>query len=377
MQPIEVYRQNVLGFRGRSGRLITSNRAPYSVCACSCQQEELVESFFYDKEVRPELGSQSTKPHLLGKALDCVPPPKAILALTRSFSNTVHAVYPVVDIPTFEGDLYIFWEWFFHRNPPPQQLKVDHTFLCLFYAVMLAGAKAMSISSWESVVALKDLDQLLLLENLERACSESLKICLHSQYPTINTLVASILLQHFTNHDPLEDAAFVAQTVRLAQSMGLHRELEDSTLDKYCREYRRRVWWHIAWFDVQTSLGTGLPTCCTSMLGGVEMVNNFEHGATTAKYRPKPVSSASRVRPSEPMLLAIARYGTVALQSRFIQDLGNISQRGDSERTHPIPQENIAELEVAMGHVSDLIDGLGPIAPWFDPINMFILVELI
>ncbi|KAJ6171801.1 hypothetical protein N7470_000868 [Penicillium chermesinum] len=56
----------------------------------------------------------------------------------------------------------------------------------------------------------------------------------------------------------MENAIFVSTTVRLAQSMGLHQELD---LPQISQEFRRNIWWHIVWLDVQSSLMTGLPSC--------------------------------------------------------------------------------------------------------------------
>lgn len=53
----------------------------------------------------------------------------------------------------------MFWDWHVNMDPPPEHLKIDPTFLCLFFPVMLAGAMVMSTSMWKSEHGLKRLDR--------------------------------------------------------------------------------------------------------------------------------------------------------------------------------------------------------------------------
>lgn len=147
----------------------------------------------------------------------------------------------------------------------------------------------MSTSMWKSEPVLKGLDQDRMIDDFRLGCIKSLGAWDTHQHPMLNALVGSILLQHFTLRRPHADAAFVATIVLQAQSIGLHREFE-GTLDSYSREYRRRVWWHIVWFDVQTSLATGSPpaavTCC--------MMWNCRIASDMAQLRPSTGQSRTR-----------------------------------------------------------------------------------
>lgn len=139
--------------------------------------------------------------------------------------------------------------------------------------------------------------------------------------------------------------------------MGLHRELDDTSLGSYSREYRRRVLWHIVWLDVQTSLATGLPTCCGDALKGVELPNSFRYGATPAKYRIKPSSWQREPDQSLILLLAIAQYGAAGLQNGFIRHFGGNS----------LSQQKVDDLKDAMVQTARLIDRLDAMIRRFNP----------
>ena len=52
---------------------------------------------------------------------------------------------------------------------------------------------------------------------------------------------------------------FIGLALRVAQSMGLHRDGSLYGIDPVEAEVRRRVWWHILHLDVMTALASGLP----------------------------------------------------------------------------------------------------------------------
>jgi hypothetical protein len=114
-----------------------------------------------------------------------------------------------------------------------------------------------------------------ILKQLKTAYTASLSQSCHMEHPTINTLVSTLLTGPFIDppHESMQSLVSISTTVRIAQSMGLHREATWSALNHKDQETRRRIWWHIVWLDLQSSVSTGLPPCCGSdVLDGVSVV---------------------------------------------------------------------------------------------------------
>jgi Fungal specific transcription factor domain len=66
----------------------------------------------------------------------------------------------------------------------------------------------------------------------------------------VNTFKASHLA-------PYSAFGFLPQTIRFAQSLRLH--VDKKTGDLIDIEIRRRIWWHLLFLDVESTIATGLP----------------------------------------------------------------------------------------------------------------------
>jgi hypothetical protein len=136
---------------------------------------------------------------------------------------------------------------------------------CVLFAVLYAGAAASAPTSQESATT----------KNLESAVSTTLTACDHLRHPTVNTVAASLIIDPFMSKDlgSLEYGLWVSSTVRLAQSIGLHRQehatpgidIDLGSVPKASLE--PRIWAHTVWLDVQHSLLTGLPLAVTATAG--------------------------------------------------------------------------------------------------------------
>jgi Fungal Zn(2)-Cys(6) binuclear cluster domain./Fungal specific transcription factor domain. len=231
----------------------------------STPQERLTDSMFHDDNDQPDLPPSHISVTLLAKSLHLFPTKHASDALVQAFKVGVYTIFPLINIQKFRSDYDSFWACFDPNRAmtSPSSLVQDPTFTCLNFAVLFAGASVATESAW-SVPELKGIERKGMIDRLEKACHDSLAACKYTEHPTLNTLAASLLVHHFTKHEPLAGAAFIASIVRLAQSMGLHQDHEED--NALIRESRRRIWWHVVWYDVQTSLATGLPTCCGDAL---------------------------------------------------------------------------------------------------------------
>ncbi|PMD21461.1 hypothetical protein NA56DRAFT_703645 [Hyaloscypha hepaticicola] len=69
-------------------------------------------------------------------------------------------------------------------------------------------------------------------------------------YIIMNTFKSSHL-------SPYSAFGFLPETIRFAQSLRLH--VDKNTRDPMDRELRRRIWGHLLFLDVESTIATGLP----------------------------------------------------------------------------------------------------------------------
>ncbi|KAJ5289929.1 Cytochrome P450 [Penicillium atrosanguineum] len=303
-------------------------------------QEHLNDSFFFENDYPADIPPPHVSVTSLVQCLHLLPTKLASNALVQAFIFGVYPIFPLISLQIFQSECESFWRCFDADGlmAPPSSLVQDPTFTCLHFAVLFAGASVATESAC-NVPELKNHERKGMMDLLEKACHDSLTACKYTEHPTLNTLAASLLVHHFTKHEPLGDAIFIAATVRLAQSMGLHREVEHEVKNPLIREYRRRIWWHIVWFDVQTSLSTGLPTCCGNNLEGTPMIDQF-----ILKIQE---TSQFAERQSETMKLAVGRYEIARLQNRIIHQLQDSRQ---------VSENTITELVFATVELQRLIN---------------------
>ncbi len=259
-------------------------------------------------------------------------PNKAICdSLFGSFYLMVHPVHSLIHLPTFRTDYNNYWQWC--RNSdismPDNKLLSDPTFLCLMFSVLYCGATASPPELW-STGKLQGLQKEKTVENLRKTFSASLKMCQHLQYPTLATLTSSLLAHSCTesNVGHLEDLGFAHMTVRIAQSMGLHRDGSSFGLDPISCEMRRRVWWHVVWLDVQISMTHGSQVCLGTSESDSNVAMVSEISDLDLSSRMISLASRSTSPPPGPtsvaMLLTQARCET----AKFKRSLATSFQSG-------------------------------------------------
>lgn len=173
-------------------------------------------------------------------------------------------------MPTFRTDYNDYWNWYStvatgECNLPNAKLLADPTYLCLLFAVIFCGATTASSSIW-AASTLQGVNREEIIAQLKSSLQACQNFCRHLQYPTHNTLLASLLAHECSTQrrDGSEDAEFVSTVLRIARGMGMHRDGKVLGLDPVVSEIRRRAWWHILWLDVEISVRTGSPTLCNS-----------------------------------------------------------------------------------------------------------------
>ncbi|KAJ5989267.1 hypothetical protein N7481_004477 [Penicillium waksmanii] len=319
--------------------------------------------FYNEPEGEPSMPPPYISSFALAKLLPRLPTKPVCDALLQSFLLRVYPIYPLINPPAFIPQYHLFWRLFASGSPESlvhPKLLEDPTYVCLIWAILYAGSSALSFAEWNSA-PLKDLDQLQTIDQLQLACSESLIACRHIDHPTLHSLTASIIAYHFDVNKGLSSSFFITTTQRLAHSMGLHIDAADPLLISSSAEHKRRIWWHIVWLDLQTSIATGLPTCCNgTMIEASRMISDLIYTSSNAE----PTNSCElmssdtsnfALRISMIMIHAIGRFRTAKLQHQMIglfQGTGKVPAKyirnvvKSTKESHSFIDELIAKIPV-------------------------------
>lgn len=264
----------------------------------------------------------------LANLLKAIPNQDVCDCFLYSFLVCVRPVYPIVYGPTFGTDYSNFWHFCRHSDTlsPDQRLIDDPTFIPLLLSVLYCGAVTAPKSYWSSAPPLVGLDNSNVIESLRKSYLEGLELCQHPRRPTLNTLVASLLGYRFSqkNDEPFENMAFLDMAIRIAQSMGLHREHSVASFNPVEREMRRRIWWHVVSLDTEYSLRFGSQTSCGTEGNqwNVQMVSEATDEALSEFQSNVPTSTPSSTI-SAFMLLSIGRHETTRFMHGLLNQVNN------------------------------------------------------
>ncbi|PWY94566.1 hypothetical protein BO94DRAFT_563173 [Aspergillus sclerotioniger CBS 115572] len=288
-------------------------------------QEALSDDFFDDnRNTDPDLPPSYISSMGMFNLLQSLPTKAVSDALLKVFLFAVWPLSPLVHCPSLQADYDEFWEWCRNSDTavPPGKVRDDPTFLCLLFAILYCGASAAPEASWMGA-SLQDVQKETTVNNLRSAYETSISLCHHLDHPTLNSLVSTLLTSPFLyGCKPMYELISVSMTLRLAQSMGLHREDTWSALSPVDRDIRRRIWWHIVRLDLQSSISTGLPPCCGSeALDAVDMMASASvkdiSDPSVRSSSPDPMGS----KPSIALIFAVGCSETARLQSRTVTRL--------------------------------------------------------
>lgn len=102
------------------------------------------------------------------------------------------------------------------------------------------------------------------INRFQVATESALRIAdFHSRPSTMSLLAATILQTCNRRQSVAAASAAVSGLIRVAQSMGLHRDpalFKSNNIRGEEGETRRRIWWHLVYLDAVVSVGNGLPT---------------------------------------------------------------------------------------------------------------------
>ncbi|KAJ5951547.1 Transcription factor [Penicillium vulpinum] len=302
-------------------------------------KEGLSDDFFDEnRHAHPDLPLPHISTMGMFNLLRSLPTKPVSDALLETFFLAVWPLLPLLHPPFLQADYDEFWDWCRNSDSalPADKLRDDPTFICLLFAVLYCGASAAPAASW-AYSNLQGLQKETTVSHLKSAYTTSLSLCQHLEHPTLNTLVSTLLTGPFLDRpfEPMRGLVHVSTMVRIAQTMGLHREGTSSALSRVDKEIRRRVWWHIVWLDVQSTISTGLPPCCgNDSLEAVGMVNIHNEEPSDIPAGLSPCTDSVTSRQSVAMLYAVGRFQTAHLQARIVAHLQSAqgpTQNGFSE----------------------------------------------
>ncbi|KAJ5490653.1 hypothetical protein N7453_011478 [Penicillium expansum] len=289
-------------------------------------KENLSDDFFDENQhAHPDLPLPHISSMGMFNLLRSLPTKPVSDALLGTFFLAVWPLVPLLHPPSLQADYDEFWDWCRNSESaiPSAKLRDDPTFICLLFAVLYCGASAAPAATW-TYPNLPGLQKETTATHLKSAYTTSLSLCQHLEHPTLNTLVSTLLTTPFLDRpfEPMCSLVHVSTTVRIAQTMGLHREGIWSALSDVDKEIRRRIWWHIVWLDVQSSISTGLTLCCgNEALDAVRMVNPHREGSSDIPAGLSPRTDTVTNGPSVAILYAIGRYQTARLQAKIVAHL--------------------------------------------------------
>lgn len=170
----------------------------------------------------------------------------------ESFVITIHPAVPVCHVPTLRKTYSDFWDDFSPGTPAELLLLVS----AILYTSM---ANSSDLGTYAQASALYEL-----YEQLERGLD------LTSYYVTPSP-IAIMLLQGLlimntfraSHLAPFTAFGFLPLAIRFAQSLRLH--IDRNTGNDLDRNIQRRLWWHLLFLDVESTIASGLPAIISSV----------------------------------------------------------------------------------------------------------------
>ncbi|KAI0475409.1 lactose regulatory protein LAC9 [Xylariaceae sp. FL0804] len=158
--------------------------------------------------------------------------------LMEAYFSVYHVTYPFVHEATFRAQ--------FHEViPRPQQ----RSWQMLLHTILALGAWCLNTETTE-------LDDNLYHQAMSFGEDESMFECANLTFVQALVLLSNLSQKR---NKPNTGFNFLGLAVRMALSLGLHRELPNWDITPFQREMRRRVWWGLYLFDSGASTTFGRP----------------------------------------------------------------------------------------------------------------------
>ncbi|GFN15989.1 putative C6 transcription factor [Aspergillus tubingensis] len=211
-------------------------------------------SVLFPSSESPSVNDKIVEPEML----ENMPTKRQSHILYKGFMSGIHAITPVVHPPTILKLYNSFWDWYDSSSYSGESCP-DPSFIPLLYAIWYGGSVTVSIRTIKAEFNVSS------RSGLSKAYSEEVTRWLSKisfpRSPSMQGLSAYLLVQTILSkeEEPLTSSLFISLAMRVAQTMGLHRDPAKFGIGPSDAEYRRRIWWHIVHMDGVVAMSSGLP----------------------------------------------------------------------------------------------------------------------
>ncbi|GKZ40917.1 hypothetical protein AbraIFM66951_006456 [Aspergillus brasiliensis] len=211
-------------------------------------------SILFPSSESPSVNDKIVEPEML----ENMPTKRQSHILYKGFMSGIHAITPVVHPPTILKLYNSFWDWYDSSSYSGESCP-DPSFIPLLYAIWYGGSVTVSIRTIKAEFNIPS------RSGLSKAYSEEVTRWLSKisfpRSPSMQGLAAYLLVQTILSkeEEPLTSSLFISLAMRVAQTMGLHRDPAKFGIGPCDAEYRRRIWWHIVHMDGVVAMSSGLP----------------------------------------------------------------------------------------------------------------------
>ncbi|KAJ5826506.1 hypothetical protein N7447_003269 [Penicillium robsamsonii] len=212
------------------------------------------QSIIFPSGDSPSVSEKVVDPEML----DHIPTRRQSHILYKGYISGVHAISPIIHPPTILKLYNSFWDWYDYSSYSGEPCP-NPSFIPLLYAIWYGGSVTISMRAIKAEFNVSSRSALSTIYTEE--VTRWLTKIKFPRSPSLSGLAAYLIVQTIVTkeEEPLTSSLFVSLAMRVAQTMGLHRDPAKFGIEPCEAEYRRRLWWHIMHMDCVVAMSSGLP----------------------------------------------------------------------------------------------------------------------
>ncbi|RVX72028.1 hypothetical protein B0A52_04626 [Exophiala mesophila] len=287
----------------------------------------------------------TAKGHLLGHG----PTRVQSNVLLRCWLSNVHPLLPVL-VPTDIKSIHEhFWDRF-HPDPDAYSNYPDLGPAALIFAIWYAGVLSISESGLKKWFPKQS------RAKLSAIFHDKVILALHlscfSRNTNLQTLAAYLIICSIpvAEEDPVQSSLYMQLLVRLALSMGLHREPSLFNMSPAEEGLRRRLWWQIIQLDISHVVASGYPSLISDAFCDTQIsCEDNEKSPTEDSSRRSQSSDASSTAPLHRN--EIYKIFSLVAKGRSIISCATRTVASMHMVTRPLTNEDMQEIKTIIGAV--------------------------